>query len=199
MGGLFIIALLVIAFGIFMIYVFVKQVEFFLHAADLYRDMISRQDKVIQLLTDIKETQQKAVSGGKAMSSSANIERQSTRTPAQKREQKHTSISTNTGGETSQQRSTSPKIKVYKRGTSDVDTTTDDETAKVDDNQDFDNDSIPIRVKSIAGEEIQPSYESTSKFHCPYCHKLYEVDEKSRNFIFRCLKCEGKMMVHISR
>lgn len=186
-GGIIgIIILLMLAFIGFVVYLVFKQLEFIIRAIDLYEKMVTREDTIITLLSEIKENQ---LAGG---NNNPNVPIKGKITNTSKRiiPGNQESVQSSSDVSEEQRHQTSPEIKVYQRG-SDL-----EENAKVDDNQEVENDAIPIRVRRI---DEQPSYEATLKFHCASCHKLYEVDAKSLNCIFRCIKCENQMMVHINR
>lgn len=106
------------------------------------------------------------------------------------KDHKHAEVRTQTATIRPRQTHSHVKIKVYKRWGDLA------ENAKAEENQEFDNDSISIKVRRIDVEPL-PSYESTQTFHCPWCNKLYEVDVQSPNLVFWCIKCENQFLVYL--
>lgn len=107
------------------------------------------------------------------------------------RKQEGISTSHTTAGEQSPSQPTSPHINVTQRY-SDL-----EENATIAENQDVENDALPIHVIRTEGDELATS-ESLEIFACASCKKQYKVNPKGGNLIFRCIKCHQQMLVQIS-
>ena len=55
MEGFALLGLVLFGFIIFSIYFIIKQIDFVLNAIPLYREILNREDKIINLLQDIKQ------------------------------------------------------------------------------------------------------------------------------------------------
>lgn len=66
-NGFMLIVLVVLAFVFFVMYYIFKSLQFVIQAVNLYKDMITRQDVIIRLLTSIKEGISKPDTSGTAI------------------------------------------------------------------------------------------------------------------------------------
>lgn len=110
---------------------------------------------------------------------------------AVQRKQERISISHIPSEEQSSSQPISPHINVMQRY---LDL---EENAVIAEDQDIENDTIPIYVMRTEGDELTTS-ESLEIFACAYCKKPYKVNTKGGNLVFRCIKCHHQMLVQIS-
>ena len=180
------IVILFLGFVIFFIYFTIKQIEFILNAIPLYRDIVAREDRIINLLQDIKQQsidhgnflkelslrQGKTVEG-KTSSSEGKIQ------ITQKVNQNLTS---------SERAYSMTKTKVYTRYSASG------ENAKVVEGQKFNDETIPLEVVMI-DEDYSETQKISQQLNCPSCNAVYKVEMGSSNVIFKCIKCDNYVMV----
>ena len=194
MGGAFggLLVVLFLGFSVFFVYFTIKQIEFVLNAIPLYREIVSRENRIIDLLQDIQQHHVESEKYLKKLS----LQFSDTPVAAQK---EHTSISQihihNSTNNAVQQNKDSKQgqnvsIKVHKRYT-------DEENAAIIDGQIVDDDSLAIKVKRYDSND--DTSEIWQEFNCPHCNKRYSVNINGQNVQFKCVHCQNSMLVEISR
>ena len=185
MEGFAFLGFILFGFIIFSIYFIIKQIDFVLNAIPLYREILDREDKIINILQVIKQhhketetllrkiaTQQLEIS-----LSEENIE-----------QAELLSINPQSQDE-GQQIIQGEIIEVYTRYT-------DEENAKIIRGQNIKNDVIPIKVQSTVPFSPSNFWKS---FKCPRCNKIYSVNANSPNVQFKCIKCQNSILAIVNK